>query len=142
MSALRTSPLHSPESSWHVSAAYQLGKINKQDFLRMDFQNTGINMQGMCSFEKGFEGLFPLLKGFMALGKPDWLIVTWSKSEKTAFFYFPQEKEQEVKDFLGRVIAMLEKEIQFKTVLEQVILNRKRFATEQVILVKALMNKV
>ncbi len=142
MSALSTSQTNPHGHFWLSSSAYQLNKvkIKKQDFMKVFIQPSGTNMQGMCSFENGFTGLYPLLKGLVLLGKPSWLQINNSNTESAIFFYFPKEKDGEMKEFLNKTIGLLEQEIQFKAVLNQILLNKRRFSVEQSLLLNSLID--
>lgn len=113
--------------------------VNQQEIVKIFNQKTGVIMQGMCKFEKGFEVLYPLFKGLTEAGKPKSLNLRFSFSDKTAHFHYPESAQFEVSVFFSKVVLLLQKEVKFKKVLKEVIINRKHFLAEQFLLQNALM---
>jgi hypothetical protein len=114
---------------------------DQKEMLQFFSQTSGDMIQGMCRFEKNFALLFPLFKGLVNSGKPTGLVLTFSNEKREAFFYYPAESKEEVSLFLNRVVALLKKEVNFKLILKEVIANRIRFKSEQVLLQQALFEK-
>lgn len=114
---------------------------DQNEMLQFFSQTAGNMIQGTCSFEKTFASLFPLFKGLVNSGRPIGLNLTFSNEEKAAFFKYPAESKEEVSLFFIRVVALLKKEVKFKLILKEVIANRIRFKSEQVLLQQALFDK-
>ncbi|MDI1321372.1 MAG: hypothetical protein PSV36_01410 [Algoriphagus sp.] len=144
MSTVSQSTLPVTESlndSGHLSLGFTRIAEDQKEMLQFFSQTSGMMIQGMCRFEKSFAVLFPLFKGLISLGKPKGLNLTFSTEEKAAFFYFPVESNQDVSLFFNRVIALLKKEVRFKLILKEVITNRNRFKSEQILLQQAFFDK-
>lgn len=113
--------------------------VNEQHVLKIFSQKTGFVMQGMCRMEEGFEALYPLFRGLCEFGTPEWLNLRFSGTDQAAFFHYPESKKQEMDGFFGRLTGLLQKEVQFKKVLKEVIINRNIFKAEQALLHSVLM---
>lgn len=144
MSAVSQSTLPAYESrigSKPLSPVFTKITEDQKEMLQFFSQTSGNMIQGMCRFEKNFVLLFPLFKGLVNSGRPIGLNLTFSNEEKAAFFYYPAESKEEVSLFFNRVVALLKKEVNFKLILKEVIANRIRFKSEQVLLQQALFDK-
>lgn len=113
--------------------------IKQQDIVKIFNQQSGTIMQGICKFEDGFKTLYPLFKGLSEAGKPKSLNISFSATEKTAFFHYPVADDQEVTSFFSKLILYLQHELKFKKVLKELIANSNHFKTEQVLLQNAMM---
>lgn len=141
MSAVSQSTLPAYESSngsKPLSPVFTKIAEDQKEMVQFFSQTSGNMIHGMCRFEKSFASLFPLFKGLVNLGRPKGLNITFSTEEKAAHFYYPVESNQEVFLFFNRVVALLKKEVKFKLILKEVIANRIRFKSEQVLLQQAL----
>lgn len=114
--------------------------VNQQEIVKIFNQKSGILMQGMCKFEGRYEILYPLFKGLSAAGKPKSLNLSFSSKEKTAFFYYPEANHAEVSQFFSELVLLLQKEVKFKKILKEVIINRNHFRSEQFLLQHAMMD--
>lgn len=144
MSAVSQSTLPAYESrigSKPLTPVFTKITEDQKEMLQFFSQTSGNMIQGMCRFEKNFASLFPLFKGLVNSGRPIGLNLTFSNEEKAAFFYYPAESKEEVSLFFNRVVALLKKEVKFKLILKEVIANRIRFKSEQVLLQQALFDK-
>ena len=139
MSAL---PQTSPSQSHQViSLADGFSKIsgNQQEIVKISTQKVGMVMQGMCKFDEKFEILYPLFRGLSEAGKPKSLNLRFSSVEKAAYFYYPEVDQNEVSQFFSELVLVLQKEVKFKDILKEVIINRKRFRSELFLLQNAMM---
>ena len=139
MSAL---PKTSPSPSHQViSLANGFSKIsvNQQEIVKIFNQKSGMVMQGMCKFEEKFENLYPLFRGLSEAGKPQSLNLRFSSVEKAVYFYYPEVDQTEVTQFFSELVRVLQKEVKFKKILKEVIINRNRFRSEQFLLHNAMM---
>ena len=114
---------------------------DQKEMLQFFSQISGDMIQGMCRFEESSTSLFPLFRGLVNSGRPVGLNLTFSNEEKAAFFYYPAESKEEVSLLFNRVVALLKKEVNFKLILKEVIANKIRFKSEQVLLQQALFDK-
>jgi hypothetical protein len=144
MSAVSQSTLPAYESnigSKRLAPGFTKIGDDQKEMLQFFSQTSGNMIQGMCRFEKNFALLFPLFKGLVNSGRPTELYLTFSSEKKEAFFYYPAESKEEVSLFFNRVVALLKNEVKFKLILKEVIANRIRFKSEQVLLQQALFDK-
>lgn len=143
MSALSQSTLPGYESlgSKPLSPIFTKIAEDQKEMLQFFSQTSGNRIQGMCRFEKSFISLFPLFRSLVSSGRPNGLNLTFSTEEKAAYFFYPAESKEEVSLLFNRVVALLKKEVKFKLILKEVIANRIRFKSEQVLLQQALFDK-
>ncbi|RAI93963.1 hypothetical protein [Algoriphagus yeomjeoni] len=140
MSALpQTSPI-SEEQLISFSNGISSISVNQQEIVKIFSQKSGLMMQGICRFESPFEILFPLFKGLSESGKPKSLNLRFSSEEKAAFFYYPEANHAAVSQFFSELVLLLQKEVKFKKVLKEVIINRNHFRSEQFLLQHAMMD--
>lgn len=137
MSAALHQFTHSNSSS---SARFDLGQTAKdpQDVFQIYTQDLGEMMLGMCSFEGMELQVFSLFKSLISFGKPAQLLVKLDGKVQVAFFEFPQEEKEKIETYLNQLVALIRKEIAFKRVLKEIIANKNRFKSEQILLQKAL----
>ena len=143
MSALSQSTLPGYESlgSKPLSPIFTKIAEDQKEMLQFFSQTSGNRIQGMCRFEKSFISLFPLFRSLVSSGRPNGLNLTFSTEEKAAYIFYPAESKEEVSLLFNRVVALLKKEVKFKLILKEVIANRIRFKSEQVLLQQALFDK-
>lgn len=123
-----------------LASGFSKVSVNQQEIVKIFNQKSGLVMQGMCKFEEKFEALYPLFRGLSEAGKPKSLNLRFSSVDKTAYFYYPETSHSEVSHFFSELILLLQKEVKFKKVLKEVILNQNHFKSEQVLLQNAMMD--
>ncbi|MEP0712898.1 hypothetical protein [Algoriphagus sp.] len=134
----------------HASNEQQIGlangfsnvSVNQQEVVKIFSQPAGMVVQGLCKFEEEFQFLYPLFKGLSEAGKPKDLNLSFSSSDRIAYFYYPTTSHPEISLFFSQLIVLLQNEIKFKKVLKEVITNRNHFLTEQSLLHRAMLGKV
>lgn len=77
---------------------------------------------------------FPLLKGIAASGQPKSLRLQVNQSLKIFTLIFDTLDQSEAKIYLSKILTLIEKEVRFKQVLRKVILNQKKFKSEEKLL--------
>ncbi len=92
----------------------------------------------MCSFEGMSEQIFSLFKLLISVGKSLRLASKLDGKQQTAILEFPQEEKDKIECYLNHLVYLIQKEVDFKRVLKEIIANKTRFKAEQVLLQKAL----
>ena len=140
MSALLQTNPSSTDQVISLANGFSKVSVNQQEIVKIFNQKSGLVMQGMCKFEENCEALYPLFRGLSEAGKPKSLNLRFSSAEKTAYFYYPVANQREVSSFFSELILLLQKEVKFKKVLKEVIVNRNQFNSEQFLLQNAMMD--
>ncbi|WP_057936566.1 hypothetical protein [Algoriphagus resistens] len=140
MSALPQTKSSSLDQVFSSANGFSKVSVNQQEIVKIIHKKSGMVMQGMCQFEEGFEGLYPLFRGLSEAGKPKNLSLRFSAADKTAYFHYPQANHQDVSLFFAELILLLQKEVKFKNVLKEVIINRNHFKAEQYLLQNSMMD--
>lgn len=135
MSAVNSLTQASTFGVWTTQSSPQSSTNSaSQQVLKFYFQRSGEYMQGICRFEDSFGFMMPLFKSLLGLGTSNWLEVTFSPETKTAYFIFPKSEVKSVENKLNAIHELLIRELHFKSVLSQLIVNKKRFQKEQALL--------
>ncbi|SFT51925.1 hypothetical protein SAMN04489724_1119 [Algoriphagus locisalis] len=140
MSALPKRQLSFFEQGVGLATGFSKILVNQQEIIKIFNQKSGMVMQGMCKFEENSEVLYPLFKGLSEAGKPKSLNLRFTSAERAAYFYYPESSQAEVSKFFSELILLLQKEVKFKKVLKEVIINRNQFRSEQFLLQNAMMD--
>lgn len=139
MSALNSLSQASTFGVWTIQSEPQVLQSNpSKELMKFYFQESGEYMQGICRFESSYGFLMPLFKSLVRLGAKSWLEVNYSQEEKSSYFLFPKSKVNNVDKLLNSIHLLLDKELQFKSSLNQLITNKKRFLAEQALLTSSL----
>lgn len=140
MSALAQTKSKSLDQVFSLADGFSKVSVNQQEIVKIINEKSGMVMQGMCKFEERFEVLYPLFRGLSEAGKPKNLSLRFSTPDKTAYFHYPEANHHEVSLFFSQLILLLQKEVKFKKVLKEVIINRNHFKAEQYLLQNAMMD--
>lgn len=140
MSALPHNNPASIDQAISFANGFSKVSVNQQEIVKIFNQKSGMVMQGMCKFEEKFDILYPLFRGLSEAGKPKSLNLRFSSAEKAAYFYYPETNQTEVARFFSEIILLLQKEVKFKKVLKEIIINRNHFRAEQFLLQNAMMD--
>ena len=119
---------------------YSKYSVNHQEIIKVFNQKKEMGMQGVCRFDEKFEVLYPLFRGLSEAGKPKNLKLRFSSEEKAVYFGYPESDQSEVSHFFSELVLVLQKEVKFKKILKEVIINRNRFKAEQFLLHHAMMD--
>lgn len=139
MSALNSLSQASTFGVWTVQSDPEVQQsIPSKELMKFYFQESGEYMQGICRFEPSFGFIIPLFKSLVRLGAKSWLDVNYSQEEKSFYFLFPKNKVKDADNLLNSIHLLLDKEIKFKSSLNQLISNKKRFLAEQALLTASL----
>ena len=106
--------------------------------VQISVQNSGEKVTWMCSFEGMSEQIFSLFKSLLSVGKPLRLASKLDVKQQTAILEFPQDEKEKIERYLNHLVFLIQKEVDFKRVLKEIIANKTRFKAEQVLLQKAL----
>lgn len=140
MSALPHTNLESIDKGISFANGFSKVFVNQQEIVKIFNQKSGMIMQGLCKFEEKFEALYPLFRGLSEAGKPKSLNLRFSPAEKAAYFYYTEANQTEVAEFFSEIVLLLQKEVKFKKILKEVIINRNHFRSEQSLLQNAMMD--
>jgi hypothetical protein len=139
MSALNSLTQASIFGVWTIQSDPKVLQSNpSKELMKFYFQESGEYMQGICRFEPSYGYIMPLFKSLVRLGTKSWLEVNYSSQEKSFYFLFPKNKVKEVDKLLNSIHLLLDKELQFKSSLNQLISNKKRFLAEQALLASSM----
>ncbi len=140
MSALPKFPHTIFDQEINSTVGFSKISVNQQDIFQMFNQKSDLVIQGMCKFDEQFETLYPLFRGLSEAGKPKSLNLRFAPVERAAYFHYPEANQKEVSVFFAELNTLLQKEVLFKQLLKEVIINRNIFRSEQFLLQNALMD--
>lgn len=145
----------SSEGNFSFQSVSRNEKIDSHSMSLLDWihQNGNITIEGLVensidqktglkeiqfSLSGKLVAFYSLLRGIAASGQPQSLWLQTNHKEKTFTFKFDASAEEGAKEFLTKVLKILEDEARFKQVLRKIIKNQEKFKLEEKLLLNEL----